>query len=140
MSSISLKVPDYILKSKNMKWESPLCRTCLKEYPYKLIVRPNGLKFTEGYGECLGVWLKPEPFDLKSPAEVKLRLKVETPNRSVNTKLVTPMKFCTWDVKDTARPNPAFCFDLTAIKHKDILEANCIDDSGSLTLIIEEEE
>lgn len=131
-------IPNYNeRKSDNSKWESPPLVTS-SGYPYRLLIRPNGLKFTKGYGKCLGIWFKPEPYDLEEPVTVELSIRVKTPDGSRNDKLVIPMKKYSWDRSATTRPNPAFCFDLMAIKHEDIVAANCIDSKGNVKLVVEE--
>ena len=134
-------IPNYLeIKAKNGVYESGKLFTHACKYPYKLLIRPNGLKFTKGYGKCMGIWLKPEPCNLKKPVKVYLSIVVKTQGEAstTNNKLTIPKTECTWDEEDTTSPNPAVCFALNAIQHSDILEADCIDSDGSLTLFVEE--
>ena len=75
-----VKIPRYQkTKERNGVYES---KTLAGSYPYKLLIRPNGLKFTKGYGKCIGIWLKPEPCKLEKPVKVYLSIVVKTQDSS----------------------------------------------------------
>lgn len=73
-----MKVSNFLLlKSNNQEWKSPRLRT-YNGYPFMLYVRPNGLRCTKQYGQCMGVWFKPLPYDLEtSHAKVNLSITIE---------------------------------------------------------------
>lgn len=144
-----IEIPNYTyLKSKKKRWESPPLRT-IQGYRYTLVFRPNGLKFTEGYNECIGVWLKPMPSEaddgLEWPARVKMALRVKSFTSDSDSEgdenLVIPMKEYTWKKEDTNSRYPVFAFPST-IKHTAVEkeEAKCVVDDGTLYIVVEEEE
>ena len=131
-----VRIDHYLhLKENDEKWESLPLQT-ISGYPFRLIVRPNGLKWTEEYGN-IAIWLKPLPCELVEPAKMKLSVTVNNPSGRQDGLRVE--KDCMWDEVDTICQNPAFCFDLSAIKHSAIEAAHCIDRNGSLTLTVEED-
>ena len=135
-----VRIDDFKNKIKdNAKWESDLLLS-RDGYPYKLIVRPNGLRFTKGHNKCVGIWFKPMPYNLRETARIKLSIAVESPTKTEVEGLSIPTAEYTWDKKDVISQNPAFSFDLTAIKHSAIEQAKCVGDDGNLTLCIEEQE
>ena len=126
-------------RKENVKWESE--RLLSRDgYPYKLIVRPNGLRFTEGHNKCVGIWFKPMPYNLLETARIKLSIAVESHTKTEVEGLSIPMAEYMWDKEDVVNQNPAFSFDLTAIRHSAIKQAKCVSDDGSLTLCIKEQE
>lgn len=131
-------VPDYYkLKGSDKRWVSKP-RLTSAGYKYSLIVRPNGLRHTEGYGKCLGAWFNPMPGDKMCwPATVKMSLKIKS-IASVSSDLVIPMEEYTWDRSETKCRYPAFCFDLNKLQHCDI-EETCVEKGDEkITMIIEE--
>ena len=139
----SIEIPQYSkLKAEDKRWESRPHFT-LEGYKYKLIVRPNGLKYNEGYGQCIGIWFRPLPSDkddfLLWPAKVKFSLRIESTYSAFEKDLTIPMKNYTWGRHTTNFRYPAFNFSLSAIKHSTIEEAQCLDKKkDKLYIIIEE--
>lgn len=141
-----IEIPNYPdLKSKNKKWESPPLRTN-GGYRYTLVVRPNGLKFTEGYNECIGIWLKPMPGEdddeLDWPARVKMALRVKNftsdGDSEGDANLLVPMDKYTWQRGDTKSRYPVFRFPAT-IKHTAVEKAKCVVER-TLYIVVEEED
>lgn len=124
------------LKRTNRRWVSKALST-IAGYKYTLVVRPNGLKYAEGYGSAVGVWLNPicgnKDDLLVWPAEVQLSLKIE---KGVGSDIVIAMTSCEWEQCETTCPYPAFYFDLTTFTHAAI-ETECVID-GVLTILIDE--
>ncbi len=138
-----IEIPeDKKLKAENRRWESEPCFT-REGYKYKLIVRPNGLKYNEGYGECIGIWFRPLPSDkdaeLSWPARVNLSITVKSFSSSsaFEKDLHIPMQQYTWGRHTTLFRYPAFNFGLSVITHSAIVKAQCLFDD-KLFLIIEE--
>ncbi len=141
---ITLEIPDYMkLKAEDRRWESEPNYT-YEGYKYKLIVRPNGLKYNEGYGKCIGIWFRPIPSDLDAmqtwPAKVKFSITVQSFSENsahFDKDLRIPMQEYTWEKHTTLFRYPAFNFGLSAIKHSTIEKAQCIVED-KLLLTIEE--
>ena len=128
----------YRLKLSNGVWESKPLHTS-KHYKYVLIVRPNGLKYTESFKNSIGVWLKPVPSDrdqeLDFPAKVMLGLRVDSPGNTGEEKgLSITRTLCEWDLEDTRSRYPVCAFEPT-ITHRALEK---IDFGENLKLLIEE--
>lgn len=141
-----IEIPDYLnLKLKNKKWESPPLRT-IEGYKYSLVVRPNGLKYTESYNKCVGIWLKPmssdDDDDLEWPAKVRMGLTVKDFSSDGDLGsadgLTIAMAEYTWQREDTHSRYPISGFPAT-ITHSAVEKAKCIED-GTLYILIDEEE
>ena len=138
------QIPDYwTLRAEDRRWESEP-HFISQHYKYSLIVRPNGLVYNEGYGDCIGIWFRPLPGDkddsLVWPAQINLSLTVKSfaENSSKYEAELKISKKCTWDRHATKFRYPAFHFGLTAIKNATIEEARCVVE-GVLTIVIQEE-
>lgn len=136
-----IEIPGYTkLKEEDRRWESKP-RFTHQGYKYSLIVRPNGLKYNEGYGECIGIWLKALPSDrdeeLGWPARVKLSLRVKSFSSSSEYEkdLTIAMKEYSWEQHATKFRYPAFNFGLTAIKNGTVERAQCVF-NDTLTIIV----
>ena len=139
ISEIKIVIENFSnLVKEDAKWESEKL-TSYHNYPFKLIIRPNGLRFTKGHKKCVGIWFKPLPYNLSGPANVRLMVQAVSPTNSEVEGLIIPMKEYTWTEEDIIGQNPAFCFDLTAITHSAIKQENCIGADKSLTLYVHEE-
>lgn len=137
MHAEGFELKDYYgLKESDSRWVSNP-RSTLAGYKYSLIVRPNGLRYAEGYGRCLGAWINPIPGDhdneLPWPAKVKMSLQV----KGSYDKLVIPMQEYTWGKFDTKCHCPAFHFKLDAIEHSAI-EVGYVESGKIVILIVEE--
>ena len=134
-----LKIANFeSLRKKNQQYISDRLRTNAN-YPFKLYVRPNGLRCTKQHGKCVGVWFKPLPYDLdQSTARAKISITVDCPN-GWKDGLRIALEEHSWNEADTTRENPAFYFDLGAITLEAINASGCISDDGSVSLTVEEE-
>ena len=123
----------------NDSWESkPRFITATSpHYKYSLVVRPNGLRCTDGYGKAIGIWFRPLPSnDATWPAKVKLSISIL--DRGGNVVFTTDQKDFEWVEEQTMSPYPTSKFDLMAFKHCEVEQKNCVDDEGGVTIIINE--
>ena len=123
----------------NNSWESkPRFITATSpHYKYSLVVRPNGLRCTDGYGKAIGIWFRPLPSnDTTWPAKVKLSISIL--DRGGNVVLTTDQKDFEWVEEQTMSPYPTSKFDLMAFKHCEVEQKNCVDNEGSVTIILNE--
>lgn len=121
------------------RWESkPRFMVVGPHYRYSLVVRPNGLRCTDGYGKAIGIWFRPLPSLAPSNDDAKVKLSISILSKSGNTMLTTDEKDFEWDEEQTMSPYPASKFDLMAFKHSEVEQKNCIDDEGRVTVIINE--
>ena len=135
ISEIKIVIENFSnLVKEDAKWESEKL-TSYHNYPFKLIIRPNGLRFTKGHKKCVGIWFKPLPYNLSGPANVRLMVQAVSPTNSEVEGLIIPMKEYTWTEEDIIGQNPAFCFDLT----HSVLLSRKIGADKSLTLYVHEE-
>ena len=140
-----IELPNYLdLKSNNAMWESPPLYT-REGFKYILIIRPNGLKYTDSHNTAVGIWLKPVASDhdepSKFPAKVKLGLRVGFgPDASSGDDegLKIDPTDCSWKIEDTHSRYPVIAFKPT-ITHEALEKANCFVDEN-LILLIEEVE
>lgn len=132
-----IEVPNYWgLKEGNKRWASkPLFTDA--GYKFRLVVIPNGLKYTEGYGKCVGVWLDPLCGDMDDelswPAKVEMSLRIQ----STKEDIAIPMREYSWERSETKCRYPAFNFDLTTFAH-DLVETPQCCSNGNISMIIEE--
>ena len=49
----------------NGVFKSKRLYTYAHKYPYRLWIRPNGLKFTKSYNKCIGIWLKARAMQIR---------------------------------------------------------------------------
>ena len=123
----------------NDRWESRprFSIVTSPHYRYSLVVRPNGLRFTDGYGKAIGIWFRPLPSnDAIWPA--KVRLSISILDRGRNVVLTTDQQDFEWVEEQTMSPYSTSKFDLMAFKHCEVEQKNCVDDEGSVTIIINE--
>ena len=107
----------------------------LAGHRFKLVFRPNGLKYTTGYENAIGLWFKPLPCHLPTPAKMKMSIGVrDTEGRE---KTFIGEEDHSWDEDDTISDYPAFNFNLDRIQHDDI-QKNYVNSAGEITLIINE--
>lgn len=129
---------DKILDDKS-ETKPQLMKTC--HHRYSLVVRPNGLQYTAGYGKAMGVWFRPLPSDndakLSWPARAKISISIlNTSGREVIT---TPIvEDAEWDEEQTTSPYPAFKFNLTALQHSEVAKSDCVDIEGYVTVVVNE--
>ena len=139
----AVEIPGYTrLKECDKRWESE-ARFTRDLYKYSLIVRPNGLKYTKGYGKCIGIWFRPLPSDhddeLEWPARVTFTVTVKSfgIDSDLEKSLTIPKQEYTWKREATKFRYPAFNFDLTILCHTLIENSQCIVDD-KLTIDIHE--
>ena len=127
-------------KPSEVKYESQP-RFTTEEYKYSIVVRPNGLKHTDSYGEAVGIWFNPLPSDaddnLLWPAKIKMQLSL-LKSESKEKILKIPMKEYKWERYWTKSQYPAFNFDFKTLQHSAIQREGCVDSDGFLTILIEE--
>ena len=152
-----VEIDNYLqLKANNNIFESEVFST-QKGHKFILIIRPNGLQYTKGFNNCMGVWLKPVPGEKDSklswPAKVKLSLKIKARSaghdnighsipaentKSTNILGLSTVKDCEWFRDDTKSVNPVLNFDLLDLK-QNAIEQHCLTNGyQSIILIIEE--
>lgn len=127
----------------NDRWESePQFMFISPHYEFSLVIRPNGLKYTEGHGNAMGVWFRPLPSsnnaaDFSWPAKVKISISVL--NKWESEVITTSKEDFKWDKNQTRSRYPAFKFNLTAIKHSKVKQS-CVNSEGYVTVVVKEYE